>query len=119
MSTRAKPNDWSSAAAARARAGCGLSEMSRLGRDRDLVMEKLRCKIRPVGPRKSVGLSIDLEVGKVLEILKWFEYRAVEFIREVDLTVGSVVELNPYDEISDMTCICYSNHVVYSNGAII
>jgi len=66
-----------------------------------------------------MGLGINLEVCKILEILKWFEHRAVEFIREIDLTVGSVVELNPYDEISDMTCICYSNHVLYSNGAII
>lgn len=90
-----------------------------LGRDRDFVMEKLGCKIRPIGPRECMGLVVDLKAREVLKILKWFEDRAIEFIGEVDFTIGTVVKLNPHDEFFDMAGGCYSNHFLYSNGAII
>jgi len=66
-----------------------------------------------------MGLVVDLKAREVFEILKWFEDRAVEFIAEIDLTTGTVVELNPHDEISDMAGVCNSYHFLYSNGAII
>ena len=77
---------------------------------RNLVMEKLRCKISPIRPGQRVSFRVNLKVGKVLRVLEGFKYRAIEFIRKINLTLGSIVEMDPHNEVLDMTGINNSNH---------
>ena len=91
----------------------------KLGRNGDLVVQELRCKVCPVWPRKGVNLRVDLELDEEVRILERLEHLAVEFVGQINLAVGPVVELDPHDKVANVAGVSYSNHPFYSRGAII
>jgi len=67
-----------------------------------MLMKKLRREVGTVTPRQS--MTFQGKRPKKGNILQWLEYFAVQFMRQVDLALDTIIERQPYLVITDVSC---------------
>ncbi|GKT10290.1 hypothetical protein DSTSK_35950 [Desulforhabdus sp. TSK] len=65
------------------------------------VTKKLWRKVSPVLPGK--GMVADNELTKVVLFFERLKDRTVQFVREIDLSTGSIIESEPYSVASKVS----------------
>ena len=96
-------------------AGCGAV----LGGHAGALVQKLRGKIRVVGPNQRVKLRVHAELPEEFQIPKRFKYRAGEFRLEINFADRSVPEPQSDDEARNIFGFYHVVvHVIYTSGAI-
>lgn len=84
---------------------------------RDSAVKKLRCEIGSVLPNHCVKFWMYAESLKDFDVPEWLEDRPIEFVFQINITLGSVTEPEVKNMVPNPRGPCHSNHG-YSNGGM-
>jgi hypothetical protein len=78
-----------------------------LGQNLHLAVKELRSHIGPVVPNECLHVRIDVELPETIDILQRLEDLALQFVSEIDLAFGPVVESEPDQIVAKILGFAY------------